>query len=75
MRFCLGRESDDSRGCLALNRRIVLFGLSVMQLVRARESNDASRRRALQKHFRLLAIRKYVINELEKAMIQMVAWH
>ena len=44
-----------------------------MRPARGLESGVASGRRALSKHFRLLAVSKY-FNETEKAMIQGVAW-
>ena len=55
--LCLGRESDDSRGCLALTRNI-RSSLSKMQHVRRRERNVCKCFPALCSHFRLLAIQK-----------------
>ena len=62
-------------GCVALTRHIILPGLTKMRLGRGRKSNVASGRRALRTHFRLLAIPKYDNREVEKTIIQWVAWH
>lgn len=68
------RKFDDSGFCVALNGHSMLPGLFKMQLGRIRESNVPSGRRVFHSYFRLPAVTKY-ISDVEKAMIEWVAWH
>ena len=59
----------------ALTRHFILTGLSKLRIGRGRKSNVASGRRGLRTYFLLLCISKYDFSEVEKTMIQGVAWH
>ena len=60
-----------SRVCLVLSKTLIVSHAPKMRLGRGREYFVASSPRAL----RLLAFREYDFSEVEKAMIQGVAWH